>query len=528
MKRDGPACGELQETARRLTARLLPIYESRDRTDREFAAVKNDVLKKLRDHDATLTLGELIHATNASSQEQVAAVEELIGRERREHRQRPAAYAKQRRVGRRTLVGNPVHVDRTEMRRAELTARYLDGWRADVCKAVRRKKSDNRAKVERYLLMRRSFSAFVRRVEDRRRRLARTRTSVESRTHALRERLKDRTYDSVALENQVLTLMDKIKTPEACYTLLTWLSPAEWKRQFGADRLTNYELARSDVDLTRDSHAHYSNHLHGRTLDGYLRDVRLEPVAEMYWQSAGQFARALERLEKKTTDRIMLFNMIEWHASRSEREEDPKKHEANAKFRGNSRSAGHEPFIRFGYIGAYGRDEEYFRILKTMADICRQLEHPRVDFRTPLKMFEFIVGHLDRVAHERNKIPNDQWERTDRILQLIDKRRDEMSKSKSLRCAAVQQTIRHEACGVYGGPANRTRTIVSNRSTVPKQSPPKKPKKPTLNREQRMYLKCFTYLSPEDVYDDPTVTVPEFAFGQEEEGKYTVLVHGVL
>jgi len=517
--RDRTVFDQLRADANTLTTvGLLPIYEKRRDVGGEYKRTRDDVLRKLADHTETLTLGQLLHVTGATSAGDLAAVEAQIMAAERKHKQQSTAFANRQYVNQPTYAKNLVRVDRLEIRYVELTTRYMDEQRMAVRRAVKRKRDVHRTMVERYELMKESFLGFVRHVEDKRKYLKQRQTAVNNKTLALHEQLKDSTYDAVILENQVLTLMNSVKTLEACYTLLTWLSPAEWRKQFKVNKLTTYELIRSDTDLTRDNHEHYLTHVYGRTLNDYLEDVQLEPVPMMYWSSADQFVQTLEKLEKKTIDRIKVFGMINWRASDSKHEEELKKHVANTKFRNRVRSmsnrikrdlADNEPST-FGYIRAVTHDDEYFRILKAMTDICRQLRHSYVDYSRPLKMFEVIANRLDYIAIECNKISNDQWERTELILRLINKHRDEMKKSATVRCNVVWQIIQHEKNRTHAKAAVASQKPMVNRSKTPAQSPPKKPKVPALSRDQVMYLKCFTYLTPEDVRNVPTIAVPEF------------------
>lgn len=519
MARDRSTYNKLQENAKQLTAKLLPIYRSKHEVNSEYEYTKNDVFTKLSDLNETLTLRELLYTTNANSNENVVAIEKLIKIEQRKQKQISTAFMNHEYINHMTPIGNPVHVDRLDIRFIELTTDYLKEQWEDTYKVVKQKTINYHTQVEQYKSVKHSFLEFVHLVMDTHKNLKQRHVFEKYKTRELNLKLKDCKYNSINIENQVLNLMNEIKVLEACYTLLTCLSPAEWKKQFKTDQLTNYEFTRSDVDLTRKSHQNYLNLMFNRTLTDYLKDVRLEPIPNMYWQSAEQFIQTLDKLKKKTTDRMLLFDMIRWRTSDSKRRGDLKRHKTqhiNSKLNmlsGNDRikNLSDEESSKFKNFKTVINDEEYFQILKMMAIICRQLNYLYVDFSMPLKMLEYITNCLDYIVLERNKIPNDQWERTDKILRLINKHQNKETKFKSLKCNVVQQAIKSEANKIYAKHTKRA-MIITNRSNIPIQLPPKQPKIPTLKYEQQMYLKCFTYLSPKDVYNDPTIAIPEFKF----------------
>jgi len=107
--------------------------------------------------------------------------------------------------------------------------------------------------------------------------------------------------------------------------------------------------------------------------------------------------------------------------------------------------------------------------------------------------------------------PNLYGKKTEKILHLIEESKAKKYKNIKLKCEAVK-LIQREANKMYDSPLPtvRVQKLLPNRLMIPKQKPPKKPKEPTLNNEQLMYLKCFTNLSPTDIIGNYINAVPEF------------------
>lgn len=328
----------------------------------------------------------------------------------------------------------------------------------------------------------------------------------------------ERIYESV--RNEIPLLMARIMVPEACYMIMTWLSPAEWKSKMNVEKF-NDDFAKFDSYLTEghsDGYTSYIDYVHLKSLEEFSNDVRKKPVLETYWKSVDHFSKRLTTLDKQTIDKILLPDVIakSLKASTVGLNDENKTKRSKRVF---------IETIKHGLLQSM-KDQaakiksasEEANLLDTnlaiddrlMLDIYTELNHPIGDFTQHYNVIELLFVKLYEALDESDDIPADQWRKTEEILQAAE--RDSETKHEIMKYQRnLIKNVRHEADKMYELPATdiRKQKIIPYRRLRPKRKQLKESKKPKLNEKQLMYLKYFTHLLPHDIDDDAISSVPE-------------------
>lgn len=314
-----------------------------------------------------------------------------------------------------------------------------------------------------------------------------------------------RDYDKT--ENEVLDLMKDIMIPEGCYTILTSLSPPEWKKKFNLDKL-KYNFVETDSDLIDTNKSGcMDNPVYQKPLEEFSIDIQAEPVLEMYWESEHQFSKYLTRLDTKTRNYMLVFHMMK--TSKPKHNDIPKRSMWN--IRDKIKKLLNQPTnVKFEYIKSIISNETMCNIKSISIDIYKELNYRfESDLIQPYIAIKLLCDDLYEVFKQADEIPAKAWRNTEYILNVINstrKKERELIKQKF----EVVKTTQREAEKMYRMPLPNTRKqkILPCRMYLHKQKPPKKPKKPILHDDQYMYLKCYTYLSREDITDVDIPSVP--------------------
>lgn len=349
-------------------------------------------------------------------------------------------------------------------------------------------------------------------------------------TKAVYTTLENRTYDLWEIENVILKKMKVIMSPEASYLILTWLSPSIWKKKYNIGKL-KYDFAVSDIDVSKtDNKQRYLLYAWDKTLETFLEEIKESPVLEMYWTSAEQFNKALNYLTKKTVQKMKILDMI-WSFRSKNHEMSNQKKPYNYAKRMAKKTLKHKlitmrhkiaEMIRkknehdFEYLKNITHNETFFNIKSMLQNICREQEYTLSGFFSkPYRIFEYLTSHLADVLEELSKISTTRWNTTEQILQLIEVRQERKARFRKTMFNTITTTIHRTTKQYEDLPDNRKEKLLPFRSQVPEQHPPVKPKGPTLNNEQMMYLNCLTYLSPNNV-DKYISFVPEMKIEEKK------------
>lgn len=314
-------------------------------------------------------------------------------------------------------------------------------------------------------------------------------------------------------ENDVLDLMKAIMIPEGCYTILTSLSPPEWKKKFNLDIL-KYDFVRSESDLMKTSKSGYVDLTHQKPFDEFSKDIQAEPILEMYWESEEQFSKCLTRLDTKTRNNMLMFEIMKT---------SKRKHDESIQSKWSIRDKIKQIIslppidVKFEYIKTIINNETMCKIKSISIDIYKQLNHRyESDLIQPYVAIKLLCHDLYDAFKQADEIPLKAWRNTEHILNLI-KSTKEKERQLLKHKYEVIKTTRREAEKMYQIPLPNMRVQKSLpcRIFISKQKPLKKPKKPKLHDDQIMYLKCYTYLSKEDISDDNIPIVPRLSYSNK-------------
>lgn len=515
---------QFKEKAKQLILNLPEKLEEKNKNDEEFKInediFKFEVLKKLCDINKTVTIDDLIHLTNVKSKNEKIAFKKMLNAK---EKTTPLDIIEL--VNRQYLCNNlnthykRYDLDIEEIEYIKLWTLFIDNQWLVINSSIRRDNNDYICKVRQFRQVKKSYSQFIDYIQNRLKNI-KDEVNIEiANTKVPQNELEECTHIYEGVENEVLRLLKRIMIPEGCYMILTWLSPPEWKKKFNINKL-NYDFVRSDCDFNKKNNDDYMSYAHQRPLEEFAKEVRLEPVLEMYWESEEQFTKRLVMLDKKTRDNMAILDMINnsHKVSNNKQQYNDGRRKYKNKLKQNIVSnidginqiltANNQTSLK--NIKSIFFNDTLFNIKLMSLDIYAELNKPYGDLTRPSKVIISLFNQLYKTLNDSDEFPKPLWKKTEQILHLIEESKTKKYKNIKLKCEAVK-LIQREANKMYDSPLPnlRVQKLLPNRLMIPKQKPPKKPKKPTLNNDQLMYLKCFTNLSPTDIISNLTA-VPKF------------------
>lgn len=294
----------------------------------------------------------------------------------------------------------------------------------------------------------------------------------------------------------------------------------------------NHCPRRSDSDLAEPNKNDYMNYAFQKPVEAFSRDVRSTLELHMYWTSVEQLSKRLATLDEKTRNTMLMLDMMSDGAAaagsgtKRQRDNNHAKYTARVKLRhklvskknyineiiaGQNRADADGGTADPWGVRATTHGRTMFRIKSILVDVYTALNYPYGDFTRPHKMVMLLCDRLYHALDECAGVPADLWRRIDGVLGLTERRAAKRREAARRKYAAVR-TARREAESMYAEPAAgvRPQKPLPYRVHVPRQRPPAAPKKPQLDDQQLRYLRCFTFLAPEDVSDDDIPAVPRF------------------
>lgn len=481
---------------------------------------KLGVLKKLSDINQIVTIDDLIHLTNVKSKNKKKAFKKMLN-----NKEKIMPHDIVELVNQKYLYNDlnrhfiRYGLDLEEIEYIKLSTLYIDKQWIDVNSSISRDNNDYICQVHQFKQVKNSFSQFIDYIENRLKNI-KDEVNIEiANTKVPKNELEVYTHLYEGVENEVLRLMKRIMIPEGCYMILTWLSPPEWKKKFNIDKL-NYDFVRSDCDFRKENNDDYMSYAHQKPLEEFAKEVRLEPVLEMYWESEDQFTKKIAMLDKKTRDNMSILDMI--NNSHKVANNKQQYYDGRRKYKNKIKqnivlnidginqilTANHQTSLK--NMKSIFFNDTLFNIKLMSLDIYSELNKPYGDLTRPSKVIIPLFNQLYKTINDSDAFPKHLWKKTEQILKLIEESKSNKNKNIKQKYEAVK-LIQREANKIYDLPLPNTRVqkLIPNRLMIPKQKPPKKPKKATLNNEQLMYLQCFTNLSPTDITSNIT-SMPMF------------------
>lgn len=494
---------------------MLEVYENKSETNIEENIIcKSEMLKKLADYKNTLTINDLMVIMNIRTDDEKLAhlklmktedekvLKDIIELEYLEFTNHPSYIKNWSQLIGKQMVG------------IQFATRIIEKKWLKIYDIFSRDKKNYLHQQKQFGCIKSAFLKFEMNIIITNYNLFFDIESEKDNTKAVYTTLENRLYDLWEIENVILKQMKMIMSPEASYMILTWMSPSVWKKRYNIGRL-KYEFAVSDIEVNKtDNKQRYLLYAWDKTLERFLVEIQENPVLEMYWTSAEQFNKALNYLEKKTVQKMKILDMICSLRSKNNEMSIQKKpynyikRKARRALKHKLISMRHKiaEMIRkknekdFECLKNITHSETFFKIKSMLQNICMEQEYTLSGFFSkPYQMFEYLTSHLAHVVKQRSKISTTHWNATEQILQLIEHRQEKKNRFRKTMFNTITATI-HSANKTYDDLSNiRKEKMLPFRSQVPEQHPSTKPKGPTLNEEQMMYLKCLTYLSPKNV-----------------------------
>lgn len=420
-----------------------------------------------------------------------------------------------------TKISHKIDFDRKKLKYTRIATQVIDKEYLIIRNTVDRDREIYLIKVHQLKQLKSAFSQFVRSVNDRWEKVKKQAKAEIAKTKAATDELKECVYTYKGLENNVLKLQKQLMVPEGCYFIMTWLSPAEWKKKFKIENL-NYNFIKSDTEIVDENHLDYMTirYSYQKSFDEFSRDIQKEPFLEIYWKSVEQFNTKLKQLDEQTRNHVLVSDIIQLSSLKKKDHgfklstESKLKRKINLmknKFETYSELKTKNDKLDFKRIQLIIHNDTLMKIKSMAFNIYSAIGYPNWEVASPYNIIQSLFIELYQLLNIIDTIPASLWEKTDKILQLIAQRKTKRQETTMLKCNAIKY-VQHEANTMYDLPPknNRGQKLLPHRSKIPKRNPPKKPKRPILNAEQCFYLKCFTYLNPADIKDDDVAIIPEF------------------
>lgn len=490
---------KLNKEARQKILNLSLFHEKNEKNISEFEVLKNN-----NDNNENRNIDDLKNTKNAN-EKMLQSIGVLI---KNEYLHQPF------------LCGNWYDLFREEIRSTKINSVYIEYEYSKV-------KNTIDLSCQKYLKRREEF-------EEEKNSILLKKQAIEEQLRSVRERMNaeitntklclneleecERVYDSV--RNEIPLLMARIMVPEACYMIMTWLSPAEWKSEMNVEKF-NDDFTRFDNYLTEghsDGCTNYVDYIHQKSLEEFANAQRKQPVHEMYWTSVDQFNKRLMTLDKQTIDNILLPDIIakSVKTSTADLNDENKTKRPKRVFTETMKNGLLQSMKDQAVKIKLASDETNFIDTdpviddKLMLDIYTELNHPIGDFTQHFSVIELLFVKLYEALDEADDIPADQWRKTEEML-LAAERNSETKHEIMIYHHNMIKTMRHEAEKMFELPAKNVRKqkMIPYRRPIPKRKQLKKSEEPKLNDNQLMYLKNVTHVHPEDIDDDAISSVPE-------------------
>lgn len=317
-----------------------------------------------------------------------------------------------------------------------------------------------------------------------------------------KRQLEERVYERNCLEKRIRDkLCKELPTSEACYKLLTWLSPPEWKKKFNVDDdKLEYDIIHLNANAGEDN----------CVLSEYIHSER---VPEMYWTSAEQIIAKLNsfetRIRKKMIAKTMINNLYSKNENTVDKLSVPKMNWQSGEIVQYPMTDGSK---KKKYKCIKCKEERnavkttIVNIKTIMSDFFR-----KHNIRNMYTGIELLFTKLNETIVEREKIPKYLMKKTEIIFKSIVSQDERLERSEMLRrnkIKAAQRTA--DRTKEMARTDVRKQKLLPYRSLVPPQNRIKTPEKPQLNYKQLMYLKYLTNMTLEDIPDHLISEVPEF------------------
>lgn len=403
------------------------------------------------------------------------------------------------------------HLNLNEIKYVILSTLSIDQQWSYINNSISQDNKDYISKVHQFGQVKKSFLQFIDYTENRIKNIKDEVNTEIANTKLQKNKLEKFTDAYEGVENKVQSLMERIMIPEGCYMILMWLSPLDWKKKFNID-----------IDFSKYCNDDYRSYAYQKPLEEFAKEVRLEPVLEMYWESEEQFTKKLIMLDKKTRNNMSILGIINNSHKMSSYKQQNNDSNYKKKLSQNivSNLDGINQILtsnnqtnleHIKSIKPIFYNKTLFNIKRMSLDICTELNKPYGDLTRPSQVMKSLFNQIYKILNYSDQFPKTVWRITEKVLQLIEESKAKKYLHLKSKCGTVNQTQR-EANKMYDLPPTNVRVqkLLPNRLMMAKQKPPKKPKKPTLNNDQLMYLKCFTYLSPIDITSNNIASVPEF------------------
>ncbi|VVC41912.1 Hypothetical protein CINCED_3A010995 [Cinara cedri] len=501
---------ELKFKAHQLILSLEPT--SGEGYDKNRVNIKFDVLHKLSDIKHNLTFNDLLNLTNLTSKTEKKifkkkklandkkALEDFIDYLNRK-------YLKHTRIG---CFGDGCESEIKQIQKTRFETQIILQELSNLKHTVKRHKIIYRNEARGFKHHTNSWSLWNRDQNDQLKNIEENLNTITSKIKVANRVLEEHVYDYYDLEKRRHDkLYKEFPIYEACYKLLTWLSPMEWKKKFNVnnDKL-EYDIRHLDAD-TDEGRDSFSNINYHKSFEELSKDMQLEPVHKMYWKSAEHVIKKINSLETRINNQRVVSEIINNTHTKKKNTTDKS---VNKHKSGITTTAPISCFeqTHSKHIKLNSNNDILTRHIENIKTILSSFfkEHGIRDTHTGI---ELLITKLNEAIAECEKIPKDRFKETEIIMKIIERNDEKLDRLKMLernKIKAAQRAV--DKMKELTRIDVRKQKLLPYRRSVPRQKRPKTPKKPKLNNDQLMYLKCFTIMLPEDIPEHAITVVPEF------------------
>lgn len=302
---------ELNVNTEQLIANFKLTLGNRNRKDEEIKmkTLRCKTIERLKKNDQTLTFDDLIDLTNVKTIDEKIAFRKLKNRKTRKRLENVMKLAAHKYMNQTTNIRHLFDYDMTVVNHLQLLTISIDKASLFIENSILRDEKKYNEKLKKFKKKKQSFLQLVAQAEDQHKTIT-DKMNIEANNAKISgNELEESENIYEGAKNEVLRLLKETTVPEACYMILTWLSPSEWKREHNVQVL-KFNFTKSYIDTMPVINDNYMNYAYQKPLAEFEEDLRSNFVFDMYWETSEQVNKKLARLEKKTRDKMTVMEKI--------------------------------------------------------------------------------------------------------------------------------------------------------------------------------------------------------------------------
>lgn len=398
--------------------------------ENKIALQKYKTFKRLWKNDQTLKFDDLINLTNIKTTDEKKALKKLKKNKTAKFVDDITYLSHFEYKNQRTNFLHLFDHDMTEVNRIESVTIEMKNKSTILENSIKHDEKKYQNQLRNFLRMKNSFLKFYESKEDRHN-IIKNEMNIEVQNAQLaKNEMVQCERIRADASNKLLRLQKEMMVPEACYMILTWLSPPEWRAKLNVQKL-KYDFKTSNDDLIQEGN--YRDYAYQKKMIEFEEDLRTDMVVNVYWESAEQIIAKLARLEKKTRDKQTVMDEIVKPMRSSDCSRDH--NDSSSKFKKNIlQNKNHISHMLSATELLSDQDiviknEAVFKIKSMLVEMHEELNIRMYgDTINITKALNALFTRLDELRLEYKKIPSDMR----KIVKQIYDEKKKLIKGKSL------------------------------------------------------------------------------------------------